>query len=101
MRRCIDEVIHFSPFHAAVGILTVRMLLNLRKATAHDVYTIGLTDIHIEGLQRDAHKEGEPIPAALSALRFTGSLSASYATTTAMKDGTVGADDPLLSRSSD
>ncbi|KAL4263456.1 DUF6533 domain-containing protein [Pleurotus pulmonarius] len=91
----------FGPFHAAVGILTVRMLLNLRKATAHDVYTIGLTDIHIEGLQHDAHKEVTPTPAALSALRFTGSPSSTYATTHPMKDGTVGADDPLLSRSSD
>ncbi|KAF4568323.1 hypothetical protein EYR40_010275 [Pleurotus pulmonarius] len=96
-----DKFIHFSPFHAAVGILTVRMLLNLRKATAHDVYTIGLTDIHIEGLQHDAHKEVTPTPAALSALRFTGSPSSTYATTHPMKDGTVGPDDPLLSRSSD
>ncbi|KAJ7658489.1 hypothetical protein B0H17DRAFT_1096860 [Mycena rosella] len=29
----------YGPFHAAVGILTTRMLLNLRKATTIDVYT--------------------------------------------------------------
>ncbi|KAF9497324.1 hypothetical protein BDN71DRAFT_604864 [Pleurotus eryngii] len=52
----------FGPFHAAVGILTVRMLLILRKATAHDVYTIGLTDIHIEGLEHDIHKEDSRLP---------------------------------------
>ncbi len=33
-----DNDLTSSPFHAAVGILTVRMLLNLRKATANDIY---------------------------------------------------------------
>ncbi|KAJ7086242.1 hypothetical protein C8R44DRAFT_991656 [Mycena epipterygia] len=31
----------YGPFHAAVGILTTRMLLNLRKATALDVISVG------------------------------------------------------------
>ncbi|KAJ6616748.1 hypothetical protein B0H10DRAFT_2389513 [Mycena sp. CBHHK59/15] len=33
----------YGPFHAAVGIMTSRMLINLRKATAQDVINIGST----------------------------------------------------------
>ncbi|KAJ6450384.1 hypothetical protein C8R45DRAFT_1224115 [Mycena sanguinolenta] len=31
----------YGPFHAAVGIMTTRMLINLRKATANDVVNLG------------------------------------------------------------
>ncbi|KAF7338900.1 UBA-e1-C domain-containing protein [Mycena sanguinolenta] len=36
----------YGPFHAAVGIMTTRMLINLRKATATDVVNLG------SGIQR-------------------------------------------------
>lgn len=51
-----DDDLTSSPFHAAVGILTVRMLLNLRKATANDIYGIAAdsNDTHVELLQLSA-----------------------------------------------
>ncbi|KAJ8455097.1 hypothetical protein ONZ45_g19053 [Pleurotus djamor] len=42
----------YGPFHAALGILTTRMLLNLRKATAYDVSAANLTHIYVDGRSR-------------------------------------------------
>lgn len=35
----------YGPFHAAVGILTTRMLINIRKATSQNVIQVGGSDV--------------------------------------------------------
>ncbi|KAL0952560.1 hypothetical protein HGRIS_006816 [Hohenbuehelia grisea] len=46
----------YGPFHAAIGILTVRMLLNLRKATAREVHL----DTHTTNLATMVTLESSP-----------------------------------------
>lgn len=40
-----ELAISCSPFHAAVGILTTRMLINIRKATSQNVIQVGGSDV--------------------------------------------------------
>ncbi|KDQ23875.1 hypothetical protein PLEOSDRAFT_1048725 [Pleurotus ostreatus PC15] len=60
----------YGPFHAALEILTVRMLLNLRKATAHDLSSVHLTEVHVDQLKNVRRKDTAVPKRNLSALAF-------------------------------
>ncbi|KAF9489105.1 hypothetical protein BDN71DRAFT_1512458 [Pleurotus eryngii] len=60
----------YGPFHAALEILTVRMLLNLRKATAYDLSSAHLTEVHVDQLRNVRRKDTAVPNRNLSALAF-------------------------------
>ncbi|KAJ6578763.1 hypothetical protein DFH09DRAFT_1361133 [Mycena vulgaris] len=58
----------YGPFHAAVGILTTRMLLNLRKATAVDVITA--RDFSLQITHTDVDGSKHPTATTTSPMTF-------------------------------